>query len=77
MQTTRVSAYRCGTDWSGWLDDTHPTVDDGEVLRKVCFSDRVTGCKYSKHIFVKDCGFYFIYKLQKTTDCPFRYCGTD
>ena len=77
MQTTRVSAYRCGTDWPGWLDDTHPTVDDGEVLRKVCFSDRATGCKYSTHIFVKNCGFYFIYKLQNTIGCPTRYCGTD
>ena len=47
MPTTRVPAYRCGTDWFGWLDNTHPTVEEGEVHRKVCFSNRPTGCKYS------------------------------
>ena len=31
MPTTRVPAYRCGTDWSGWLVDAHPTVEDGKV----------------------------------------------
>ena len=44
MPTTRVPVYRCGTDWSGWLDGAHPTVEDGEV-RPVCFSDSSTGCK--------------------------------
>ena len=53
MPTTRVLAYSCGANWSGWLDGAHPTVEDGEVLRTVCFSDRPTGCKYLTHIFVK------------------------
>ena len=76
MPVTRVKAYRCGTDWSGWLDGTHPTVEDGEVRREVCFSDRPIGCKYSKKIFVKNCGPYFIYKLYPTI-CSSRYCVTD
>ena len=63
MPTTRVPAYRCGADWSGWLDGAHPTVGDGEVSKKVCFSDRDTGCKSEKNIFVKNCGSYFIYNL--------------
>ena len=53
MPTTHVPAYRCGTDWSGWLADAHPTVEDGKVQRTVCFSDRLTGCKYTKEISVK------------------------
>ena len=56
MPTTRVPAYRCGTDWSGWLDGAHPTVQDGEVQMKVCFSNRLSElpvCKYSTTIFVK------------------------
>ena len=53
MPTTRVPAYRCGTDWSGWLDGAHPTVEDGEVRRDVCGSDRPTGCKYEVKISVK------------------------
>ena len=77
MSTTRVPAFKCGTDWSGWLDGSHPTVKDGKVKRKVCFSDRPTGCKYSNTIYVKNCGSYFIYELQKQTKCNSRYCGTD
>ena len=77
MPTTRVPAYRCGADWSGWLDGSHPTVEDGEVQRTVCFSDRSTGCQYIKEISVKNCGSHFIYKLQKPATCNSRYCGTD
>ena len=77
MPTTRVPAHRCGTDWSGWLITAHPTVEDGEVRRTVCFSDRSTGCKQSRDISVKNCGSYFIYKLLKPPYCDSRYCGTD
>ena len=76
MPTTRVSAFRCDTFWSGWLDGANPTVEDGKVPRKVCFSDRVTGCKHEVTILVKNCGSYFIYKLYPTA-CSSRYCGTD
>ena len=75
MPTTRVSAFRCGTAHSGWLEGAHPTVEDGEVQRKVCFSGRSTGCKYHKGISVKNCESYFIYKLYPPT-CFSRYCGT-
>ncbi|XP_058945569.2 uromodulin-like [Pocillopora verrucosa] len=78
MPTTRVSPNRCGTRFSGWLNGTHPTVEDGEVYRTVCFSKIFGGCKYSNEISVKNCGSYFIYKLQQLPpDCHLRYCGTD
>ena len=77
MPTTRVPAYRCSTVWSGWLDDAHPTVEDGEIRRTVCFSDRTTGCKILRDIFVKNCGSYFIYRLQQPPYCNSRYCSTD
>ena len=80
MPTTRVPAYRCGTDWSGWLDGAHPTVQDGEVQMKVCFNNRLSElpvCKYSTTIFVKNCGSYFICKLHHPPGCDSRYCGTD
>ena len=77
MPTTRVPAYRCGTNWSGWLMTAHPTVEDGRVQRKVCFSNRPIGCKYSTNISVKNCGSNFIYKLKKPPGCNLRYCGTD
>ena len=56
MPTTRVPAFKCGTNWSGWLNGAHPTVEDGEVQRTVCFSDRSTCCKYSNDIIVKKSG---------------------
>ena len=77
MPTTRVPAYRCDTTFSGWLNGAHPTVEDGEVLRKVCFSDKSNGCKSKTSISVKNCSSYYIYKLYKPLLCPSRYCGTD
>ena len=77
MPTTRVPAYRCGAVWSGWLNGAHPTVEDGEVSRRVCFSDRPTGCKNSICVNVKNCGSYFIYELLPPPRCLSRYCGTD
>ena len=76
MPTTRVPAFRCGTIWSGWLDDAHPKVEEGDVPRTVCFSDRSSGCRYNRNISVKNCGSYFIYKLYPPS-CPSRYCGID
>ena len=77
MPTTRVPAFRCGTNWSGWLDGAHPSVEYGEVSRTVCFSDRHISCKYSIKISVKNCGSFFIYKIFKTPSCFSRYCSTD
>ena len=77
MPTTRVPPFRCGTNWPGWLQGAHPTVEDGKVLRKVCFSDRSTDCKDLKTILVKNCGSYYIYELLKPSKCDLRYCGTD
>ena len=77
MPTTRVEPYYCGTDWSGWLDGVHPTVEDGEVRRKVCFSNRLSGCKYVTEISVKNCISYFIYKLHHPPACNTRYCATN
>ena len=67
MPTERVQAFRCGTNWPGWLTTTHPTVEDGEIRGMVCFSDRSTGCQYSKKIFKKKCGSYFIYNFFSAT----------
>ena len=77
MPTTRVPAYRCGTAFSGWLDDTHPTVEDGNVHRKVCFSRHSSHCKSVIGVLIKNCGSFFIYKLRMPPSCNLRYCGTD
>ena len=77
MPTERVPAYRCGTDSSGWLEGAHPTLEDGEVKREVCFSDRHTGCTDKRNILVKNCGSFYIYYLYGTPQCSSRYCGTN
>ena len=77
VPTTRVQAFRCDADWSLWLKGAEPTVEDSEVSRLVCFSDRPKGCKYRINILVKNCGSYFIYKLRSLRGCNSRYCGTE
>ena len=77
MPTQCVPGYRCGAAFSGWLKDGHAKLADGEVSSKVCFTRRGDCCKISVDIKVRDCGSYFIYKLQKVPSCNLRYCGTD
>ena len=54
MLTTRVPAFRSGTDWPGWLVGTDPTMEDDEVHRTVCFNNRDNGCKYSEKYEIKN-----------------------
>ena len=77
MPTQRVPERRCGAVSSGWLKGGHPTLTDGEVSSEVCFTRGQNRCLKSRNIKVKDCGSYYIYKLQKVTTCDLRYCGTD
>lgn len=49
------------------MDGDHPSVGDGEVLRKVYLSDRKTDCKNTLDIFVKD------YRLHPPPVCNSRY----
>ncbi len=70
-----VPEYRCGTRHPGWLNDAHPTVAEGVVIRKVCYHWRGKCCDWRNNIKVKNCGSYFVYELQSTDGCPFRYCG--
>nr|XP_058951021.1 uromodulin-like isoform X3 [Pocillopora verrucosa] len=77
MPTQCVPDNRCGALLSGWLKGGHPTLADGEVSSEVCFTRGGDCCKKSVNVRVKDCGSYFIYKLQKPPACDLRYCGTD
>ena len=83
MMTTCPLMNKCGASFSAWLNDDHPTVAQGSVRKKVCISqkseNRGGDCCYENFfIHVKNCGFYFIYKLVPSqANCNFRYCGTD
>ena len=83
MMTKCPLVNNCGTSFSAWLNDDHPTVAPGSVLKTVCISRKSTksggNCCHDKFLIkVKNCGSYFIYKLAPCQGtCPFRYCGTD
>ena len=70
-----VPRYRCGTDSPGWLSGAHPTVEEGVVVRKVCYHDSISCCSSTNNIKVRNCGAYFVYELQKPPGCNRRYCG--
>ena len=79
--TTCPATDKCGGRFSVWLNDDHPTVGQGSVKKTVCirtyanFGGRC--CDYFYSTNVKNCGFYFIYKLLPSFSCDYRYCGTD
>ena len=71
--------YSCSTNSSGWLNGTHPTVAEGIVQRKVCFSKSLSRffkdcCYHSKHTSVRNCGAFYVYRLDPS-DYYSRYCS--
>ena len=83
MMTTCPWINKCGATFSAWLSNGHPTVAQGMAQRTVCISKKSAEndgncCHKSFFIHVKNCSFYYIYKLHKPqTSCNFRYCGAD
>ena len=72
-----VPRYRCGTVTPAWLCGEHPTVAEGAVTRRICFS-LVDNCSSRSNIIkVKNCGSYYVYELHRTIYCPRRYCGNE
>ena len=50
-----MPAFRCGTDWpAGWLVGSDPTMEDDEVHKTFCFSNRNSSCKYYEKYKIKD-----------------------
>ena len=80
MPTSCVSDYRCSTHATGWLNGAHPSVEEGKVTKKVCFSWASNCCTWSINIEVLNCGDFFLYHFKGTPPehpCSLRYCGTD
>lgn len=79
MPTSCVPGYRCGTQATGWLNGTHPTVADGKVTRQVCFRWD-SCCQWAINIQVRNCGDFFVYYIDGTPQehpCHLGYCTTD
>ena len=77
MADTCVASHinYCGTDAHGWLSGSHPVVAEGAVRRKVCYPNFGACCPFSNYISVRNCGLFFVYKLQPPAHCFLRYCG--
>ena len=75
MAESCVDRYRCGTSLPGWLNGSHPTVNERAVQRRVCFRFRGNCCFFSIYIRVRNCGGFYVYQLKPLTLCSLRYCG--
>ena len=70
-----VFRYRCGTEYPGWLNGSHPTVAEGVVTSKVRYNGYSNCCWRSNIIKVKNCSSYYVYELLRSLNKYSRYCG--
>ena len=75
MADTCVNIGHCGTWYPGWISGGHPTMADGAVVRKTCFTTNHGCCSASIYISVRNCGGFHVYNLTSLTACNLRYCG--
>ena len=75
MAESCVDRYRCDTYYPGWLNGSHPTVNEAVVQRRVCFGFHGHCCIYSTYIRVRNCGDFYVYQLKPLTLWYLRYCG--
>ena len=74
MAESCVDNSLCGTYLPGWLNGSHPTVNEGAVQRRMCFRDYDDCCFFSTYIRVRNCGGFYVYQLKPANGC-LRYCG--
>lgn len=77
MASSCVPTHKCHTDLTGWMKGSLPTVDEGVVLRKVCFHGFGICCHRDVEINVRNCGPFYVYRLKKLPFCNSRYCGSN
>ena len=70
-----VPKIHCGTHSTGWLNGTHPAVNDGVVSRWVCFNWKKDCCTFRVRVHVRNCKGFYVYKLAPVPSCNLRYCG--
>ncbi|XP_074622474.1 uncharacterized protein LOC141880812 isoform X2 [Acropora palmata] len=75
MPTKCVGQNRCSSHAPGWLNASHPSVEDGIVTAKVCFHWTSGCCTWSTNIRVRNCSGFYVYELRRPPACWLRYCG--
>ncbi|XP_028518396.1 uncharacterized protein LOC114576278 [Exaiptasia diaphana] len=76
MTTACVKKHHCGTQYPGWLRGDHPSIQDGNVTRTVCFTKDGNCCYWSVNVTIRNCSGFYVYGISEVPDqCPFRFCG--
>ena len=72
-----VPEMRCGGEVSGWLDGSHPSVEEGTVNRTVCFHHDDDCCLWRTEVKVRNCSGFYLYHLKRDVRGAYnyRYCG--
>ncbi|XP_078061348.1 pancreatic secretory granule membrane major glycoprotein GP2-like [Mustelus asterias] len=71
---TWVTPGRCSTEYPGWLQGSHPTLEQREGSGTVCFNWDGNLCSWKREIKIKNCDGYFVYELKPTPGCEAAYC---
>ncbi|KAL4224569.1 hypothetical protein ACF0H5_015270 [Mactra antiquata] len=67
------TGLQCGSNQQVWINDTFPTVDEGERLTKLCIHTGSSCCSATRLIKMKNCTNYMVYFLIPTPKCT-NYC---
>ncbi|PFX11434.1 Pancreatic secretory granule membrane major glycoprotein GP2 [Stylophora pistillata] len=70
-----VPMRRCGAHSPGWLNGKHPSVQEGVVVRQVCYHWTDGCCQWKNNVKIRNCGNFYVYELQRPPVCALRYCG--
>ncbi len=75
MADSVVPQDHCGTSTPGWLNGSHPEVVGQNVIQQVCFNYWHDTCWENTNVEIKNCGGFYIYKLEVVPFCDYKYCG--
>lgn len=66
--------YACNTHAPGWLNGSHPAVEDGAVEMHACFHWIDRCCRWKSPILVRNCTTFYVYQLSRIYVCWLRLC---
>lgn len=73
---SEIVLHRCGSDFHGYMEGKHPTVNEGYVERVICFQDSQypCECRYTTKVGVQNCSSFYVYHITGTPACNARIC---